>query len=77
MDDFDNFDRNFNRMFKLVSAFIATVFALIVLYFIFFIFIGVKGCNSVKENGLKDTMEQVWNGPTRTTNGLTYPVEVE
>lgn len=64
----DNFETNFHRMFKVLLSIIAIVFAMMMTGIIFAIVLFSKGCTAINDHGLKGVVEQVWNGPTNSTN---------
>ena len=52
------------NLFKIAPVFIGSVFIIIILIWGLIAFVGVKGCNAVKDKGLKNVVEQVWTGPS-------------
>jgi len=62
INSFDNFDKNFRRMRRIVTGFLVTVFVLIITIWITLAVLGVRGCNHIRDKGLQSVVQDVWTG---------------
>ena len=76
MSKMNDFDKDFNRTSKIITAIAFTIITIIVLGAIFVIGLGIKGCKEVREHGLKNVGEQIWNGPTNATPAVTNTITI-
>jgi len=60
--DFTKFDRRFDFMSKFVFGFIAVVFVLVIVWYLFVGVVAVKTFSYVDEHGMKNAVERVWEG---------------
>jgi len=59
----DDFDRSFNRTWRMANVVIFTVFALIAATIVTVVGLAGWAGWQVHKHGLKGTMQQVWEGP--------------
>ncbi len=65
------------NLFKLVSGFIAFVFAVIIAIWIAVAVLLNKGCHAIQDKGLKGITEQVWNGTNTVNDPSTNSVQAD
>lgn len=64
--------KNFSKkMFTLIELIVSAV-ALFIIFvvltvFLLFILLAVRGCDKIHNDGLKSTVEQIWDGPMTST----------
>ncbi len=61
----DDFVGGGNWLFKVVPIFIAFVFVIIIGWWILVGVVSVKIFNEIDQNGLKSTIERIWEGPSK------------
>ena len=56
---------------SLVNFTIGCAVGVILLILCVYVFLGIKGCQAVKERGAKDIIMQVWDGPENGSTNTT------
>jgi len=61
----------------MIEGVIVLIMVGLVAVFIFALGLVIKGCTAIQQHGLKNVVEQVWNGPTNTVTSTNTDIKVD